>query len=594
MVPSLTDKVVLVTGASSGIGRAIALRCAASRRRRRRSPTARIGTGPPRWRATIEALGRRAEVVQADVSREDDVAALARAGRRRVSPDRRLDQQRRRRHPHRRGRPALPTREARPRARRRPPRHRAGVLGRGRPPAAPGGGGTIINMAWDHVAAGAGMAGENPVLYAAAKGGVLSFSKSLAHRRGAGDPGQRAGARASSRRRSASRPTPSGASSVVRQTPLRRWGTPDDVAGAAVFLASDDAAFLTGQTIMVNGGVGDRELQEGRMPTTKERTYSEAELAEKLKELPGWYYEDGWIRRVYKTDGWPTTLQLVNLIGYYAEAAYHHPDLSVTWGRVIVKLQNHAAGGITDKDLELAREVRRGGALAAAGRRAGGHAEQVGALGRSPISHGASSSSPASSPSPPCGGCWTEMQPPFETEVVVLGITVAALMTTPWIARHLEAVPPETDLVLIPGLCEGDPGWCGRRSACPWRRGPKTFGRSRDTSGARRRPPDYGAYTIEILAEINNAPKLSARGDPGGGGVFPRERRRRDRHRLYARARLPRARRRGARAPRGRLAGERRQLRPRRDPRRGGGRRGAGAERQRLEPRGRAGLGRDR
>jgi NAD(P)-dependent dehydrogenase (short-subunit alcohol dehydrogenase family) len=36
---------------------------------------------------------------------------------------------------------------------------------------------------------------------------------------------------------------------------LRRWGKPDDVAGAAVFLASDDAAFLTGQTIMVNGGV---------------------------------------------------------------------------------------------------------------------------------------------------------------------------------------------------------------------------------------------------------------------------------------------------------------------------------------------------
>src|SRR2546429_7602409 len=48
---------------------------------------------------------------------------------------------------------------------------------------------------------------------------------------------------------------------------------------------------------------------------------------------------------------------LVNAIGYVAEAAYHHPDLSVTWGRVIVKLQNHAAGGITDKDFELARKI---------------------------------------------------------------------------------------------------------------------------------------------------------------------------------------------------------------------------------------------
>src|SRR5881392_3517363 len=74
----------------------------------------------------------------------------------------------------------------------------------------------------------------------------------------------------------------------------------------------------------------------------KEPTYSDAQIEAKLKDFPGWWYEDGWIRRNYKTDGWPTTLMLVNAIGYVAEAAYHHPDLSVTWGRVIVKLQNHA------------------------------------------------------------------------------------------------------------------------------------------------------------------------------------------------------------------------------------------------------------
>src|SRR4029079_1348445 len=93
------------------------------------------------------------------------------------------------------------------------------------------------------------------------------------------------------------------------------------------------------------------------MPATKEKTYDEAEIAERLKALPGWYYEDGWIRRVLKTDGWPTTLMLVNAVGYLAEAAYHHPDLTVTWGRLTVKLQNHAAGGISDKDFELARKI---------------------------------------------------------------------------------------------------------------------------------------------------------------------------------------------------------------------------------------------
>src|SRR6266566_5012535 len=101
-----------------------------------------------------------------------------------------------------------------------------------------------------------------------------------------------------------------------------------------------------------------------------EPTYSDAQIEEKLKEFPGWWYEDGWIRRNYKTDGWPTTLMLVNAIGYLAEAAYHHPDLAVTWGRVIVKLKNHAAGGVTDKDFELARKIEelvlwrpKGGAL---------------------------------------------------------------------------------------------------------------------------------------------------------------------------------------------------------------------------------------
>jgi 4a-hydroxytetrahydrobiopterin dehydratase len=90
---------------------------------------------------------------------------------------------------------------------------------------------------------------------------------------------------------------------------------------------------------------------------TKEATYSETELTAKLAELPGWYYEDGWIRRWYKTDGWPITLMVVNAIGFVAEAANHHPDLSVTWARVGVKLVTHSAGGVTGKDFALARQI---------------------------------------------------------------------------------------------------------------------------------------------------------------------------------------------------------------------------------------------
>src|SRR5947199_210049 len=146
----------------------------------------------------------------------------------------------------------------------------------------------------------------------------------------------------------------------------------------------------------------------------KDPTYSDVEVEQKLKEFPGWWYEDGWIRRTYKTDGWPTTLMLVNAIGYFSEAAYHHPDLSVTWGRVIVKLQNHAAGGITDKDL-----------------------------------------------------------------------------------------------VLIPGLCEGEGAVLAERVGVRVEKGPKDLRQIPEYFGRAALVREYGAYDIEIVAEVNNAPRLA-------------------------------------------------------------------------------------
>jgi 4a-hydroxytetrahydrobiopterin dehydratase len=89
-----------------------------------------------------------------------------------------------------------------------------------------------------------------------------------------------------------------------------------------------------------------------------EEVYSTEEIEERLRaELPAWYFEDGWIRRKYKTSGWKATLMVVNTVGHLAEAAWHHPDLTVSYAFVIVKLVNHAAKGVTDKDFELARKI---------------------------------------------------------------------------------------------------------------------------------------------------------------------------------------------------------------------------------------------
>ena len=90
----------------------------------------------------------------------------------------------------------------------------------------------------------------------------------------------------------------------------------------------------------------------------RDEVYDADATVERLKaELPNWYLEDGWIRRKYKTSGWKATLMVVNTVGHLAEAAWHHPDLTVSYAFVTVKLMNHAAKGITDKDFELAKKI---------------------------------------------------------------------------------------------------------------------------------------------------------------------------------------------------------------------------------------------
>lgn len=113
-------------------------------------------------------------------------------------------------------------------------------------------GGVIINMSWDHVLTG--MTGINPQMFAAVKGAVMAFSKSLAR---SVAPRVRVNVLAPGWIETAFAQTLDDGTrrSVADSIPLGRWGTPGDVAGAAVFLASPAAAFITGQTIFVGGGM---------------------------------------------------------------------------------------------------------------------------------------------------------------------------------------------------------------------------------------------------------------------------------------------------------------------------------------------------
>lgn len=88
---------------------------------------------------------------------------------------------------------------------------------------------------------------------------------------------------------------------------------------------------------------------------TTEKTYGADEIGQRLP--PHWRHAGGAIRRTYKTSGWRATLMVVNAIGHLCEAAWHHPDLAVSYDTVTVALSTHSAKGITDRDFELAARI---------------------------------------------------------------------------------------------------------------------------------------------------------------------------------------------------------------------------------------------
>jgi NAD(P)-dependent dehydrogenase (short-subunit alcohol dehydrogenase family) len=115
----------------------------------------------------------------------------------------------------------------------------------------PRGRGVILNVGWDQ--AETGMEGDSGQLFAAAKGAVMAFTRSLALSLA---PQVRVNCLAPGWIRTAWGEQASSAwqERAIRETPLQRWGTPEDVAHAARWLASRAAGFITGQIVRVNGG----------------------------------------------------------------------------------------------------------------------------------------------------------------------------------------------------------------------------------------------------------------------------------------------------------------------------------------------------
>lgn len=78
------------------------------------------------------------------------------------------------------------------------------------------------------------------------------------------------------------------------------------------------------------------------------------QVVERLRDLPGWELREGALRRAFSFPDFAAAMAFANRVADAAEAADHHPDMLVGWGRVELAWVSHSEGGVTERDLEMA------------------------------------------------------------------------------------------------------------------------------------------------------------------------------------------------------------------------------------------------
>ncbi len=87
------------------------------------------------------------------------------------------------------------------------------------------------------------------------------------------------------------------------------------------------------------------------------KVFSEAQVREALAGLPGWELRDGRLRRQFRFRTFLRAIAFVNSVAYLSESAGHHPDITINYNRVTLRLTTHSEGALTDRDFALAAEI---------------------------------------------------------------------------------------------------------------------------------------------------------------------------------------------------------------------------------------------
>ncbi len=83
----------------------------------------------------------------------------------------------------------------------------------------------------------------------------------------------------------------------------------------------------------------------------------ETEIARRLREVRRWKREENTITRTWAFRDFPAALAFINRVGELAETANHHPEIHNSWTTVTLSLTTHDAGGLTERDFDLAKKI---------------------------------------------------------------------------------------------------------------------------------------------------------------------------------------------------------------------------------------------
>lgn len=87
------------------------------------------------------------------------------------------------------------------------------------------------------------------------------------------------------------------------------------------------------------------------------KKYTQEEVVDKLGKIEGWTFKEGGIEKKFVFDNFIQAMGFINQLALYAEKANHHAEIFNVYNRVDIRLSTHDAGGVTDKDFQLARQI---------------------------------------------------------------------------------------------------------------------------------------------------------------------------------------------------------------------------------------------